>query len=80
MFNISAIFGGKSWYKSLTAWGVVLWAGLAPMLSAACGDEASLLPATTCATLSTVATWAGSILTVLGVRKAATAPNAPIAE
>ena len=75
MFDLNAIFGGKSWYKSLTAWGLVILGGISPLVGGACAPDVSLLSFETCEYLTTALNWAGQILTVLGIRKAATAPN-----
>jgi hypothetical protein len=46
--DLGNIFGGKSWYKSITAWGLVIWVGLEPMVGAACEPDVLLFGATTC--------------------------------
>lgn len=58
----------KPIYKSMTVWGLVLFAGAAPMLDAACQSGALSVDACTAA-----AVWlekAGAVLTALGIRRA----------
>ena len=63
MFN--KIFGDKPWYKSLTAWGLIV-------LTAAEGAvQSGLLPPG----LATYVAYAGAAAVALGLRKAATSPN-----
>ena len=67
------LFGDKPWYQSITAWGLVLYAMGTAGASAAC--ESGILSFQTCDTFETFAATAGSALVVLGLRKAATAPD-----
>ena len=63
---LNEIFGGKDWFKSLTAWGLFI---------AAAGLKYG---ETTLPGAEVVASWmpmVGTIMTFLGLRRAATAPN-----
>ena len=64
------VFGEKKWYKSMTAWGVILFSAAQAGLGGACG-EAMLLPEATCSWITSALTTVGGILTVLGLRRAA---------
>lgn len=59
------MFGGKSWYKSVTAWGLILGGAVVSAF------QAGLIPEKY-AIVGGVASW---IVAQLGQRKAATAPN-----
>lgn len=59
------IFGGKPWYESLTAWGLVL------LVAAESALQSGLIPSEA----ATWVTYAGSIAVALGIRKAATSRN-----
>lgn len=69
------LFGGKPWFKSVTAWGLVIFAAGSAAATGAC--EVGLLSSSVCETAMTVVQWTGGILVTLGLRKAATAPNTP---
>lgn len=71
---LSSIFGGKPWYQSLTAWGLVAYGVGGQLVETACGPT-GLLSAETCAQLGGAVETLGAVLAGLGVRKAATAPN-----
>lgn len=71
---ISATFGGKSPFKSLTAWGLVVYAVGDSLVETACGPT-GVLPSEACAQLAPAVESLGAILAALGIRKAATAPN-----
>ena len=71
MFN--NIFGGKSWYQSLTGWGVAIFAGGSALATAVCAAE--LISPELCATILKGVQFVGVILGGLGIRKASTAPN-----
>jgi hypothetical protein len=73
--DLSKLFGGKSWYKSITAWGVILWAMAAPGIETACDPNIALLSVSTCNMLSAILAKVGAALTVIGIRRASTAPN-----
>lgn len=66
------IFGNKSWYKSLTGWGVVL-AGTTLALHAGLTDQctAGTLAGYACDKVLPFLTWVGGFMSVLGLRKAA---------
>ncbi len=68
---LSNIFGDKSWYKSLTAWGLVVMAGLTSALTVLCADGVSLIGVELCETLTSVFLTVGGVMTALGLRKAA---------
>ncbi len=59
------IFGSKSWYQSLTAWGLVIVAAAEAAVRAGLLGEAN----------GEIATMIGAIATALGLRKAATSQN-----
>jgi len=63
------LFGGKPWFESLTMWGLILIA----MAKAA--ETAGVLPSGTEAALVGLGDSLGPLLVVLGIRKAATAPD-----
>jgi len=68
------LFGkGKTWTRSLTAWGLIVFFGVTAALDQACAGGA--ITEEMCARLSGWSESIGAILTVLGIRKAATAPN-----
>ena len=75
--NLSTFFGGKPWWQSWTARGLILWQGAGVVLEWACGPQVSLITAETCAMLTGGAETLGQILVVLGIRKGATAANEP---
>ncbi len=58
----------KPIYKSMTVWGLVLFAGAAPMLDAAC--QTGALGAESCAAFAVWLEKAGAVLTALGIRRA----------
>jgi len=65
------IFGDKSWYQSLTAWGLVLLvtaSGLEAGLSDQCA--AGALAGFACAKALPGLQWLGGILATLGIRRA----------
>lgn len=72
---LSKIFGGKSWYKSMTGWGTLILA-LAWTLIPGLG-ELGVLDAGTVDMITGMMTKSGTLLGVLGIRKAASAPNVP---
>lgn len=65
----SSIFGGKPWYESLTAWGVILISVLEGV------EAAGLVPPGLGESVIALGQSLGGVLAVLGIRKAATAPN-----
>ena len=65
---INNIFGGKSWYNSFTAWGLILFTAGDAAVGAVC-NESSILPVAFCATATAVVKGLGGILTVLGLRR-----------
>ena len=73
IFNISAIFGDKPWFKSMTAWGLIIFFGGTAMLEQACSE--GLIAAGVCAFALKATQTVGSIVGVLGLRRAAQAPN-----
>lgn len=74
VFDLSALFGGKPWFKSVTAWGLVVLVGVTSALGAM--SDAQLLSPEKVATYSAWAQNIGMVMTALGLRRAATAPNA----
>jgi len=67
--NLNAIFGGKPWFKSVTAWGLVALVGVTSGLDEACA--AGMLSEAHCVTATAWATNIGLVLTALGFRRAA---------
>lgn len=72
MFDLTAWFSGKSWYKSLTAWGLVVFTAGDALVGEACalgliGDE-------TCATLEGWIVKVSGVLVGLGLRRAIAPP------
>lgn len=65
------LFGNKKWHQSLTAWGLVIFFGATAAIDQAC--SAGVLTDELCGTLSGWSEQIGAVLTVLGLRKAATA-------
>ena len=65
------IFGDKSWYQSLTAWGLVVLVtatGLETALADQCTSGA--LAGFACAKALPGLQWLGGVMTTLGIRKA----------
>ena len=75
IFNLGALVGDKPVWKSMTAWGLALFAAVPPALDVLCAEGTGVLSTETCAMLTTWAQNVGGVLTVLGLRRAATAPN-----
>lgn len=67
------LFGGKPWYRSWTAWGLVVIAVAQTFVAQTC--DLGLLSVTACAAATKYITLIGSGLATLGIRKAATAKN-----
>ena len=70
---LKEIFGGKSWYQSLTGWGVlgltVAWTVIPAI------GEMGVISSETTTMLTGILTKISSLLGVLGIRKAAQAKN-----
>ncbi|MHC4224573.1 MAG: hypothetical protein ACYSUN_11330 [Planctomycetota bacterium] len=65
---LDKIFGGKPWFKSMTAWGIVIaTVGTVALKTVA---TSGLVQPETAATLMTVVQWIGAATTALGLRKA----------
>lgn len=64
------VFGGKPWYKSLTAWGVFI-AGVGELYCQVGTELAVPYAAEVC----DISLKAGAVLVTLGIRKAATSKN-----
>jgi len=73
VINLSTLVGGKPIWKSITMWGIAIWTGGAAVLDQACGG--GLLSESLCMTLTGWVETVGAVLTVVGLRRAATAPN-----
>jgi len=70
---LAKIFGGKSWFKSMTAWGAL---GLAVAWTVVPGlAEIGVISAETATTLTGMLTKVSSLSAMLGLRKAATTAN-----
>lgn len=61
------IFGDKKWFESLTAWGLVLFAGATAAAESACAG--GMVGAETCSVIQDVATKISAVLITLGIRK-----------
>jgi hypothetical protein len=59
---------GKPWFKSLTAWGLVVFVGATAGADAVCA--AGMISPETCAMLKSGAEKVGGVLVVLGLRRA----------
>lgn len=67
------LFGGKPWFQSVTAWGLVIAAvGTATLTAVA---TSGLVAPETAETLMTAVQWIGGVVAALGIRKAATSAN-----
>lgn len=66
--NGESIFG-KPWFKSMTAWGLVLWVATLAGSEAACSS--SLLQPDTCQAIQAISEKVSAVLVALGIRKAA---------
>jgi hypothetical protein len=72
---LTQFFGGKAWFKSMTAWGLIVWATAEAVMGQIC--EAGILSPDACSSAGAIVSAAGAILAALGIRRAATAPNSP---
>jgi hypothetical protein len=70
---LQKLFGDKPWYQSITAWGLVIYTIAMAGGNAAC--EAGLLSFSACDTVESIGGTIGIVITALGIRKAATAPD-----
>jgi hypothetical protein len=73
VLDLSALVGNKPVLKSLTVWGLIIFTAAQAGAVEAC--TAGLLGTGVCATITTILKYVGGALTVLGLRRAATAPN-----
>ena len=67
------LFGDKPWFKSITAWGLILFSVGSAGLTQIC--EVGLIDEGTCAAWMKTVQMVGGSLTALGIRKASTAKN-----
>jgi len=67
------ILGDKPWFKSMTTWGMIVFAAASAGVTQACGD--GVIGAGACDTIATVLQYVGGAMTVLGLRRAAVSPN-----
>ncbi len=65
---LSSIFGDKPWYRSLTAWGIILFTAGAGLVAGAC--EQGLLGVGFCAGAKPIIQAIGAGMTAAGLRKA----------
>ena len=70
---INRFFGGKPWYQSVTAWGLVIFSLGSSVVSQVC--DAGLMDYETCVAWKGYVTTIGAVITGLGLRRAGTAPN-----
>lgn len=73
IIDLSAALGGKSWYKSLTVWGLIIFAGATAGAQEAC--ELGAFSGGVCDNIERWGATLGTVMTGLGIRRAATAPN-----
>ena len=66
---IKNIFGGKPWFRSFTAWGLIVFGLGEYVVANACGVDPALLSVSMCASASGVMKAVGTVLTVLGLRR-----------
>ena len=64
------IFGSKSAFQSLTAWGLVVFVCGETFVRQACADSGAVLPPNVCAFMESAITNIGVGMTALGLRKA----------
>jgi len=69
------LFGKKSWYQSLTAWGLVILGISNAAVAQACAPGIQLVDADTCSIIVKGLNMVGTAFTVLGLRKAAQETN-----
>ncbi len=62
------LFGDKSWYKSLTAWGVLVFTFGQAYCAQGVVEGVDVLPFA--AQLCVFTNWAGAVLATLGIRRA----------
>ena len=65
------IFGGKPWFKSLTAWGLIIIGVSEVFIAQACNPEVALLSEGVCGVLVKGMDMIGGLLVALGLRRAA---------
>lgn len=73
VLDLTKLVGDKPIFKSMTVWGVLIFVGVTAMLDQACSQ--GLISEVTCGTMTAWAKNIGGVLTVLGLRRAATAEN-----
>ena len=69
VIDLSAIFGSRKWYQSLTFWGLAVYVAGAAFIGQVCGDT-GILSASLCSTLESSSDTIGVVLTALGIRRA----------
>lgn len=69
VINLGAIFGDKPWFRSMTAWGLVLFAAVAPVVSEM--GAAGLIAPELAASINGWSIKIGAVLAGLGLRRAA---------
>lgn len=65
--TINRVLGGKDWYESFTAWGLIIWTATEAGAVQICGQ--GLLPQADCDLIQFWIVKAGQALTILGVRR-----------
>ena len=73
---LSKILGGKPWYESMTIWAGIIFTIANVGVVQLCNPEVAILSAAVCGTLVKGMNLVGGWLAMLGIRRAATAPNA----
>ena len=69
VIDLSAIFGSRKWFQSLTFWGLAVYVAGAAFIGQVCGDT-GLLSDGLCSTLESSSDTIGIVLTALGIRRA----------
>ena len=72
---LRTILGGKPWYESMTIWAGITFTVANVAVVQLCAPEVAILSATVCGWLVKSMNMVGGWLALLGIRKAATAPN-----
>ena len=68
VIDLNALVGGKTWYKSMTVWGLATYTIGETLVAAVCG-EGGFLPDSVCEPFSAIVKGLGVVLTVLGIRR-----------
>ena len=69
LINLSAVFGDRAWYQSLTFWGLAFYVAGSAFIGQICG-ETGIVSDSVCSTLQSSSDTIGVVLTALGIRRA----------